>query len=419
MVFLNKYLGIRNNKQQTLVLFALIIIIVLVRKGFNFKLWNANLNYILGGIICCIAFYVSVYWAKFKNYKFASIIVLLSILPFFSIINSYTFFDQSPISSIISSMKIAFIAYIYFILHKFKVKESTLLQVFFIISLFIVIVQIVQQFTYPSIYFGGWNEYQMEILNKTEVDIEIRNGIYRFRIMGYSYTFIMLIIFWTLNRIKTNVSLVMLVGIMLVSIYLTLTRQIIISTIITLLYSLFFVNKGTKFFFKSLLWLIPGVIILYYNFDILFNEFIIKTSNDATSDNIRIATLNYFWNDYIKSPLTILFGYGMPGSSGAYHDYIDRLARLGFYDSDIGILGYAWKFGLLYVVICFYTYYLLFFKYKDSCPQYIKLYIVFKTIMSPMIFPFYGEPNMLFTAFLLYICDLHINKSPLALHLKI
>lgn len=59
----------------------------------------------------------------------------------------------------------------------------------------------------------------------------------------------------------------------------------------------------------------------------------------------------------------------------------------------------------------------IFFKLKKAVPLYVKMFVVFTGAMSIMIFPCISLAQTIVWTLLLYICDLHINKSALAINI--
>ena len=335
---------------------------------------------------------------------------MLIILPFFSIINSFSIYNQGIFESARANFSMSFIWVIYFVFHIFRVRESTVLKAFFCISVFIVAVQIIQQFTYPYALFGINTEDDIieQGLNETA---EMRNGLWRFRmhINGY-YTvpIIFLMVNWL--RKKIDIRLIVYFVLLLISIYLTLTRQVILATLFTIFFS---------FFTKNFRYISIGFIIallLYMNYDSLLGDMAEKTNNELNKNNIRLYAALYYWQDSLKEFTTFLFGYGLPGPRGAFYNYVQKLHDLGLHVVDVGFIGIIWRYGLLYVIICFYLLYCLFFKFRRYIPLYIRLFVVYVSVMAIMIFPIGASQVMtMIWPLLLYICDLHINKSQFAL----
>lgn len=155
------------------------------------------------------------------------------------------------------------------------------------------------------------------------------------------------------------------------------------------------------------------IICFYFLYDVLFAELSEQTAEQADDTNIRFLAAAYFLQDILKSPYTLLFGYGDAGQTGAFYNYQENLNTMyGFFIADVGFIGKIWQYGLLYVIMCYYLLYIVFFKYKHKISTYLRLFVLFATIMSPMIFPISGSAYILIWSMLLYVCELHITNSP-------
>lgn len=158
------------------------------------------------------------------------------------------------------------------------------------------------------------------------------------------------------------------------------------------------------------------IIGFYVCYDVLFSELLNQTREDANDDNIRVLSATYFLNQSFKNPFTLLIGYGVPFNGGYYDTYMKYIMKtMGFYTSDVGCVGELFTKGLLYIIVCYRLFYRLFFRFSNVIPIYIRMFIIFSSAMSIMIFPFVGKPAVFMWTLILYVCDLHINRSPLAL----
>ena len=148
-------------------------------------------------------------------------------------------------------------------------------------------IQIIQQFTYPIVVCGTFDENEMLRKGLLE-DVEIRNGLYRFR-LNTNGIFTMIILFYVWGRMKTKMMIKYFIVfiILLASIYLSLTRQLIVTSLVTLiLFS--FCGKGIKTKIASFLFLFFLSIVLWIYFEQLFGEFIETTSSSTNEDNKSI-----------------------------------------------------------------------------------------------------------------------------------
>lgn len=392
-------------------LFLIVILIILTTNCFEYKNWNKTYTGWLQHIIFFI-FFISYCLGLIKTKKcnFKNEITILMIIPFCSMINSMNYFNQSFYGSFVA-LSGSFAWIIYFLLHKYNVSEEIILRTFLFIALLIVGLQVVQQFTYPHVAFGiaakDDNTWGVELA-------EQRNGFWRFRMHNNAYfTTPILFALWIRFKRTFNWSLMPLIVLLLISVYLTLTRQIIAACLIVIFCS-FLIGKKVKI--TTIILIILLLVGLYYSYDFLFSSFTEQTKEENTENNIRILAATYYWNESIRTPWTFLFGYGLPATKGTYLDYILQIRNLyKFYTTDVGFVGQIYERGILYVIACYILMYRLFVQLKNKIPEYIRLFVLFTGIMSPMIFPYIETTQFIIWGMLLYICDLHINNSPLVL----
>lgn len=404
----------KTSRSQRISFVAIILFIVLATSGFS----NINWNPTYGGWVNNILYYgFAVYLIVGRKERpkcnFYKEVLLLTFIPFLSIFNSWSIYSQSPSRSFVLLLG-QFTWVIYFLLHKYKVEEQTILKALFYVALFLVAIQIIQQFTYPNAPFGTMSENTM-IESRAVEAAEQRNGLWRFRMHqnGY-YTAPILFAMWIWIRKKTTPKLAMFVFLFMVSIYLTLTRQVMFACILTIFCSVFMGQK--KINFTALIFGLIFIAGLYIYYDVLFSSLAEKTQDESTDDNVRLLSASVLWNDSLKTPFTFLFGYGLPDSNSEYGIYIFKLRNFwGIYASDVGFIGQIFERGFIYVCICYYMFAKLFFKLKKSIPTYIRMFVMFAGVMSVMIFPCISPAQTIVWVMLLYVCDLHINKSPLAL----
>lgn len=295
---------------------------------------------------------------------------------------------------------------LYFILHIYKVNERTLVFFFLIMAFLILFIQIFQQLSPGNAIFGVAVD---EIGNE---NFEIRNGLYRFRI-GSNAIFSMPILFLFWNKFCKSMTLKSLVIpiLLLVSIYLMLTRQLIAIALFGLTLSYFFwVKKGKRIY--GVFFLLALSIILASCFDFLFGDLLQSSSENVNNDDyIRYASATYFFEQSVFNPLVTLLGNGIPAGETTYEGLINRLMGKGFFRSDVGFIGAAYNYGYIYLFVFFILVFKLIFNIK--IPGGYRLYFASTCLISMMIFPLTLMESCLVWATLLYICDLHINKSGL------
>lgn len=402
-------------KNKLLVDIIAIVLYVILQTGcFEFIGWNST----YGGWVNNILSYTFLVYLLIGNRTneechFRTIVMLLMFIPFLSIINSWLIYSQSPYRSFTVLLG-QFVWVIYFLLHKYKVSEQAILKAFLCLALCIVAIQIVQQFTYPDAPFGTMRKDAM--LEKQIIEsAEQRNGLWRFRMHqnGY-YTAPILFAMWLWVRNKINPKLVVLIALLLASIYLTLTRQVMFACILTIFCSMFMGQRRINF--VALIFGLIFIAGLYFYYDVLFSKLAQQTQAESTEDNIRMVAASLLWDDSLKTPFTFLFGYGLPDAGSQYGAYMNKLSTVyGIYTTDVGFIGQIFERGLIYVCICYYMFYQMFFRLKNVIPLYVRMFVLYAGVMSVMIFPCITPAQNIVWIMLLYVCDLHINKSVLAL----
>lgn len=408
-MLLNKYLGKETYKKDKYAIIALLVVAILKTNIFSYINWNPTYGGWINNLLSLVLlFYWIFYIRSSSQMNFKREVYLMMFLPFLSVFNSWSIYGQSPTSG--AWVLIGhFIWIIYFILHKYKISEFALLKVFFIISLVIVIIQIVQQITYPKALFGIMTIEEM-IEKGAKEAAEMRNGLWRFR-MHYNAYFTAPILFasWIWLQKKININLLLYIILLLISVYLTLTRQVMLACIITLVYSFFITKKGKS---KAFILILIFIACLYSFYDILFSSLTKQTTEDSNEDNIRLLAATYFWEESLKTPFTFLFGIGKgTGNNSLAQIQEIQTSVYQFFISDVGFIGEIYERGLVYVLTSYYLLYKIFIRLKNLIPTYIRMFTLFTGLMSIMIFPFIGYYQILVWVILLYISDLHINSN--------
>lgn len=408
-MWISRYIGRITRREDKFAIIILIFIVILKTNTFSYSNWNPTYGGWINNLLSLGLFFYWLFNIKSSSQmNFRKEVYLMMFLPFLSVFNSWSIYGQSPTSG--AWVLIGhFIWIIYFILHKYKISESALLKVFFIIAIVIAVIQIVQQFTYPKAFFGVMTIEEMDAKGAKEA-VEMRNGLWRFR-MHYNAYFTVPILFalWIWLQKKFNMNLFLWIILLLISVYLTLTRQVMFACIIALVYSLFLSKKGKS---KAFILILIFIVCLYSFYDILFSSLVEQTTDDDNEDNIRLLSATYFWEESLKTPFTFLFGIGKGARNSALAIVQEMQASYyNFFIGDVGIIGQIYERGLIYVLTSYYLLYRLFIRLKNINPAYIRMFVLYSGVMSVMIFPFIGFYQILVWVMLLYISDLHINSN--------
>lgn len=338
-------------------------------------------------------------------------VLLLMWLPWLSSINTLIHYNQSLLDSAYV-MKDNFLWVPYFIFHRYRVSEGTVLRAIFLLAFFVAMAQIIQQITYPHAVFGVFND---ETLGARIEIADKRNGLWRFRMPDNGYFgCVGLFALWCWLRDKMDKKMLILAAILLVSVYLTLTRQVIAACILAIFCS--YIIGGRRLNAMAIILGLLVIVGLYIFWNVLFSELGEQTVDEANDDYIRVWAARYFFNESLKDPFLLLFGYGLPGTEGEYAKHMNIVEQVyAYWPNDVGFIGKTYEYGLIYVIVCYRMFYRMFFTLKKVTPMYIRMFVIFAVAMSPMIFPMYRMTYWLVWTMLLYVCDLHINRSPLAL----
>ena len=381
----------------------IVLLFTFVMGGFKYVHWPIHPKLVMRVLsVLLLAFYIGGN-RQSPNLHFQKTVLLLAFYPFLSVIYSFIEYGQPIMDGIRGTIPwLLWLSYFFF--HHVKISEGSFLKAILYIAFFIASVQIIQQFTYPDILFNVPVEDES---NPDDELVSSRNGIWRFRLGDVGY-FAALILFFLWDKVKQHISSksIVFLSVMAVSLYLTLTRQIIFSAMLTIISSYLMGRK--KLGKWGLALIITVLAIISYNYDALFGELGKLTAEETNEDYIRILSGQYFLTETFSSVKATILGHGV-AVSGAFSEMVkDLQENWHFYASDVGFIGQMWKFGVPYVIICFYLFFSLFFTWRHYIPTYIRLFVLFTTIMSIMIFPMGLGFQFILWSFLLYICDMNI-----------
>lgn len=411
-MLLDKYLGGSLRGKQKLYAIFIVAFVILSSSGLYYYNWNPTYaGWTTKVIYLYFLWFFIRHSTRNPNCHFRTEVLLLMFLQFPSMINSWLYFGQNFIQSL--TVDLAAFSYVtYFMLHSYQVEERTILKAILFMALLIVGIQLFQQFSYPNCWFGIHDEEKQAI---TKELAEQRNGLWRFRmhINGF-YTCPILFAAWIWLQRKFDIRTMIVCSLLMVSVYLTLTRQVMVACIFAVFMSSFIGEQKNK---KAALLLgLLFIVGLYEYYDVLFSSLSEQTQEDSTEDNIRLFSAIYFWEESLKSPLTFLFGYGAHHQDSGFGDLMSRLNQdYGFFISDVGFIGQIYQKGLLYVLTTYWLFYKIYFRFKKQLPLYVKMMVLFCVPMTPMIFAMYSPLYYCVWVMMIYIVDLHVNKSPLAL----
>jgi hypothetical protein len=281
------------------------------------------------------------------RFSYKTHILLLFILSFASFIPLYLFDNQTPLRSFNTNMHMVYWL-VYFVAYSTCITKDDLLKLLVFIGVAWASLSIVQQFTFPRVYFFSRADFE------NDVPFELRSGVYRFMVQGAYFG--LPVSYYALNQYLTTRKLrfLALVGLMLVGTYCTATRQLMAVNLASLacLYLAYVWMQGRRAELKILAFILVPLAILMAFGDAIFGQLLQKTAEEATKDNIRLKSLKYFLFDYWPHWSNFFLGNGVPHYYSEKGAFIRRLAEeSGYYASDVGLVGILHYKGILFVLV--------------------------------------------------------------------
>lgn len=381
----------------------LAILFVLETEFFAYANWNPTVGGQLRHVILLFLFLLVIFKRpKIRRWTsgFGHVVKMLCIVSFLNVLPCYMYWGVPFSQGINIYVPLAFLTF--YIYHAYNFTERDILRMFIGIAVVVVIIQIVQQLSPSNAVFGIYSDNETD-WGKGNI-VEVRNGLNRYRIGTTSLTLLCLFYYWTKIMQKRSKGTLLMFVLMLVSVYLYLTRQVLFFSALTLVLSFFMINDTQK---KLLyLGLISLVSILLYNFSsVLFGELLESTVEESSRDNIRLIATSFFWNQSTSSVVQFLLGNGHPEELRYWGE------MFGIWSSDVGFFGELFIYGACWVLLYFYQVWLVLVKYKDKVPLYLKLFILATLLDSVMIFVYAYEFGMVLWAAVLYLISINIQKN--------
>ena len=195
----------------------------------------------------------------------------------------------------------------------------------------------------------------------------------------------------------------------LVGIYILATRQIMVASALCLLYGMFSLGKMKL---SSFLGIAVVFTVIYLNMDVLFGEYIEKTTNDLTDDYVRFASYEFYGISYNEGNfLRILLGNGDPGRNTSYANEISKFEDYGLFRADVGIVGMYSLYGIVYV-ICVILFFAFCYHKRRYIDLYLKMYIVFMLVTSVMLWHFgYSYERISIMSCIFFLIDKSISRN--------
>jgi hypothetical protein len=372
---------------------------------FSIDIWSFQgietftYNAIEAAVLLCLALITLTKSGVFfrRGLTFKTYVFFFLLIPLPSIIGAYIYHDQSLSDSFYVNRYSVYWLF-YFVLHIFNLHKDKIIKLMVFIGAVWAGITIVQQFTYPTYYFYSRDDEKKSIY---------RAGVYRYMLAGNKYGLFMLLYFFNkyLNTEKLKYIVLTLFG--LAGFYYYGTRQTAAAAAACMVIAVLLLKGMVKW--KNLILMIGlGLVVLGVK-EILFAEYIEMTNDQVSNeDYIRILSGKFFLFDYWpNTPWGKLLGNGKPYGNTAYGQEIELLkSGLGFFRSDVGIIGSFNQFGLLYVfLVLSFCIKGISLHFKDNSDRYLKLYFFNAALLLILNEGFSSPGTIPFVCLLLYAIE--------------
>lgn len=409
---------IQKQKINRKVFYILFAFLIVVTNCFAYKYWNIK-SYVYLPFYAFFIFVImkhqKLLHAKRNEMKFSIVVKAMIVVPFLSFISYFCNGDTGWMAHpvLVIAMCGSLTLMLYFVLHALKVNEQTIMSVVFLAAFCILFIQLFQQIFPSHAVFGVKTDFSEEAETLSVTDfIEVRNGFFRYRISGVLFTVMAMCFAWQKVLEKHSTKNIIRFLVFAFSMYLFLTRQYMIATVGMCAFSVFLI--GNSSLASKLKYLVPIALLLFilYMFsEALFGSLLEDTQKqtDNADTDIRTLAFAYYWNEIISNNLTMFFGAGPNSSFASY------ASQYKLFWVDIGLVGqwFAWGIGavLTYVVLL----YKLFLKKKYDVASWVRFMAFVTFITSFLIYPYPSPVEFMPWSMALYVADLHVSHSPLAL----
>lgn len=391
----------------------LILFVLLITKGLKFYGWGfipilANIRYL---ILFALPIYTIMVYSQVKKKsvmycKDYSLYIIFTCLLTFLI--RMLVYGGGWGYGLECNLFVSFVFCCYFVFHKVKISESDIILSFSIIGLVVLAIQILQQLYPEMAVFSMITDDIRQEQGISQDDIaSMRNGLYRFMPIAQHFPLFLLCYYFSKLLSDFKLKNLLLTIAFAASTYLMLTRMFMICACISCVYIYIFQKNRQRSKFVPFLVILIGASLLISYSDVLFAQlFDSKDSDVDYSTTARIDCIPFMLKQAVSNPILFITGHGYPDLLWKWGE------QLGYWYSDIGILGQIYPYGIIWLIVYLRIVYCFLIKYRKNLPVYIRSY-VFGLFCICTIMTSYANAlvmTLLWVA-VLYIADLYIGKS--------
>lgn len=226
----------------------------------------------------------------------------------------------------------------YFTLHALKIPTRFIIHLIIAISIIHAFFYIVQFFAYPNVLFN--------------VRISEDRGTLRIFLPGFSY--IIITYFYSLKKFFEEYKFFYLGILMLfLSIFVLMGTRQVLFTIALLTIAFILLNKEIKSKFLLVTLVLLSFIPVFFIFQDIFMQLfaVTKEQGSQSDDDIRVRSATFFLTTFNPNRFAYIVGNGVSSQNSNYGVLVQSYKDyLGFYQSDVGLIGEYSRFGILIVL---------------------------------------------------------------------
>lgn len=389
--------------KNIMLIVAMVSLVIFLGNGLNLIGWGYIVQmrwYLLMAAACWILYGLFFIQYRDRNITFKIYTLFLTLWPFTILLTSFLL-GGNIMDELVQVQVWVFVSTFFVFFYHFQFSEKQIMWIICTVAVITAAIQILQQIEPLFAIFGGSPDDTGEVVLTGE-----RNGVVRYFVGCYQIQMFALCFCWY-KMLKSFKSVwIILSALMIVSIYLYVTKQILITSLITLGISFFMVNgRNVRIMSIAILCLCLAGLVIFW--DDLFGEMIRDSMDDNFSHAIRFEFIGYILEYNISNPIKAIFGHGTT------IPFFQELRHMLYYPSDIGFLGESIYFGYFWGLAYFYVVFRILVTYRNRVPVYIRLYIICSGIISVFIFPYRNRIELFNWMCVIYIASLYIDNTEL------
>lgn len=322
---------------------------------------------------------------------------------------AYLSYGQAFVDSFLGCLRLSLGLFLYFVLRRWDYPVSSLIKIITFVSIVWVILEIGQQFTYPTYCFSG--RYQFYYNN-----IDVRMGLYRYYIWGIDFVMLALA-FWCLKffsiknaGLSKNIALI-LFACLAIGVLCYCSRKHIYAFMLLMIIPILKLKGSQRRAAFCIVCFAVGILLYnYYDEFAKMNKESMMSQEADNGEFIRFVSAKYFLFDFSNDWTYYLFGCGLETAGSRLQRQLENLSTIGIYQADVGIIGYFSKFGILGASAIIW-YIVEFVKRRKLIDNWLIGFFIMKMML--IVFDFWGiwDVGMSAYAIFLYILHRNINEN--------